>query len=340
MGPVNRPLDLEWLEDFLALAESGNFSRAAQARNIAQPAFSRHIRSLEEWAGVELIDRTQHPASVTPAGEVILSTARDVVLRLSQARTQANEVHEQSAQSLRFATTHVLSLAFFPGWLPRVERQLPMQLGPIHMISDSFRVCEELMLHRRVQFLLCYGHPAVPTRLLAPEFEHVCVGSDRLVPVSAPGSDGRALHAIDGQPQAAPVPMLAYSEESWLGQIMRVRMRQVSDPMRFKPVVTSHHTGLLKNLALAGRGLAWLPMNLVDAELADGRLVAADRDALPGADAPDEEKNEGPWRMSVEIHLFHASAVQLPIAEAFWRAACEISGQLSEAPAAATRPRT
>jgi LysR family transcriptional regulator, hypochlorite-specific transcription factor HypT len=90
MGPVNRPLDLEWLEDFVALCESGNFSRAAQSRNIAQPAFSRHIRSLEEWAGVELIDRSQHPASVTPAGEVILSTARDVVLRLSQARAQAN----------------------------------------------------------------------------------------------------------------------------------------------------------------------------------------------------------------------------------------------------------
>ena len=36
MGPGNRPLDLEWLEDFLALAETGNFSRAAEARAIAQ----------------------------------------------------------------------------------------------------------------------------------------------------------------------------------------------------------------------------------------------------------------------------------------------------------------
>ncbi|MEG0447165.1 MAG: LysR family transcriptional regulator, partial [Comamonas sp.] len=44
MGPGNRNLDLEWLEDFIALAESGNFSRAAEVRSIAQPAFSRHIR--------------------------------------------------------------------------------------------------------------------------------------------------------------------------------------------------------------------------------------------------------------------------------------------------------
>ena len=35
MGPGNRNLDLEWLEDFIALAESGNFSRAAEVRAIA-----------------------------------------------------------------------------------------------------------------------------------------------------------------------------------------------------------------------------------------------------------------------------------------------------------------
>jgi DNA-binding transcriptional LysR family regulator len=313
VGPVNRPLDLEWLEDFLALSESGNFSRAAQARNIAQPAFSRHIRSLEEWAGVELIDRTQHPVSATPAGEVILSTARDVVLRLSQARTQANEAHNQAAQSLRFAATHVLSLAFFPSWLQKIELQLAMQLGPIHMVSDSFKACEELMLHRRVQFMLCYGHPAVPTRLLAPDFECACVGMDRLVPVSAPGPSGTALHSI-GSADDPPVPMLSYSEESWLGQIMRMRMRKVYDPMRFKPVVTSHHTGLLKNLALAERGLAWLPQSLVGSELADGRLVAADQIAAPDSDKVDDE-----WRMPVEIHLFHTAAAQNPMSKALWQ---------------------
>ena len=313
MGPVNRPLDLEWLEDFLALSETGNFSRAAQVRNIAQPAFSRHIRSLEEWAGVPLVDRTQHPASVTPAGEVILSTARDVVLRLSQAHTQANEVHDQAGQSLRFAATHVLSLAFFPGWLQRIEQQLSTQLGPIHMVSDSFKACEELLLHRRVQFLLCYGHPAVPTRLLAPDFEFACVGTDRLIPVSAPGPTGGPQHPIRSA-NDMPVAMLAYSDASWLGQIMRVRMHKVYDPMRFKPVVTSHHTGLLKNLALAGRGLAWLPQSLVNAELADGRLVAAD----PVADR-DNDGDRDEWRMPVEIHLFHATAAPTPVADALWQ---------------------
>ena len=40
-------MDLDWLKDFLALAEQKNFSRAADARNVSQPAFSRRIRALE-----------------------------------------------------------------------------------------------------------------------------------------------------------------------------------------------------------------------------------------------------------------------------------------------------
>ena len=319
MGPVNRPLDLEWLEDFLALSESGNFSRAAQARNVAQPALSRHIRSLEEWVGVELIDRTQHPASLTPSGEVMLSTARDIVLRLSQAHSRAREAHEQAEQSLHFAATHVLSLAFFPGWLQRIEQQVASQLGPIHMVSDSFRVCEDLMLRRKVQFFLCYGHPDVPTRLLAPDFEFAKVGEDLLVPVSAPRPEGGAKHPIQSM-DGSPVAFLAYSEESWLGQMMRLRMPEFYDAVLFKPVVTSHHTGLLKNLALAGRGLAWLPQSMVSAELAEGRLVMADgTDATDDPLAPCGDRHAR--RLSVEIHLFRATSAQTPMAETFWQQA-------------------
>ncbi|CAN5395649.1 LysR substrate-binding domain-containing protein [soil metagenome] len=320
MGPVNRPLDLAWLEDFLALAESGNFSRAAQARAIAQPAFSRHIRALEEWAGVELIDRARHPAAPTPAGEVFVVTAREVVLRLMQARTRAHEAHEQASRSLQFAATHVLSLAFFPRWLQQVEQQV--QLGPIHMVSDSYQACEELMLQRRVQFLLCYGHRAVKTRLLPPEFEFACIGEDGLVPVSAPDASGQPQHRINGDAHAhahEPLPVLAYSEASGLGQIMRDQMPGAFDLERFKPVMTSHHAVLLKTLALEGRGLAWLPHSLVSAEMADGRLLA-----VAGA----------AWRVPLEVRLFRATAALAPAADAVW-------GQVAPSaanPASSTRP--
>lgn len=57
-------MNLSWLEDFLALAESGNFSRAAERRHMTQPAFSRRIRAFEDWLGVALFDRGSHPVTL------------------------------------------------------------------------------------------------------------------------------------------------------------------------------------------------------------------------------------------------------------------------------------
>jgi len=307
MGPGNRPLDLEWLEDFMALAETGNFSRAAEARAIAQPAFSRHIRALEEWVGTELFDRSAHPAALTPAGQRFLPLLETILANLEAARIKARAAHDQAAASLRFAATHVLSLTFFPRWLVGMEARLTV--GPIQTMSDSSLACEDLMLQRRVQFVLCHGHAAVPGRLDEGLYPMLRLSDDLLMPVSAaaPDAPGRPLHAI-GQDGA--VPVLAYSEASGLGRIMRSRMRGVfgdgsesAIAHGVSVVFTAHHAALLKTMALEGRGVAWLPHSLIADELRSGTLVPAGGET---------------WNVPVEIRLYRQRAEMAPAAEALW----------------------
>lgn len=317
MGPGNRPLDLEWLEDFLALADAGNFSRAAEARAIAQPAFSRHIRALEDWVGVELFDRSAHPAALTPAGQRFRPLLESVLADLEAARIKARAAHDQAAASLRFAATHVLSLTFFPRWLGTLEAQL--RLGPIQTISDSYHACEDEALQRRVQFVLCHGHPEVPGRLDDAQYPVLRLSGDVLMPVcvpAAPGS-GTPLHAIEPAPEAAaagsgaaPLPVLAYGEASGLGRIMRARMRGVfgdgtasAIAQGVSVVFTAHHAALLKTMALEGRGVAWLPQSLIADELRTGTL-------LPAGDTA--------WNVPVEIRLYRQRAEMAPAAEALW----------------------
>lgn len=307
MGPGNRPLDLEWLEDFLALAETGNFSRAAEARAIAQPAFSRHIRALEDWVGVELFDRSAHPAALTAAGQRFLPLLETILANLEAARIKARAAHDLAAASLRFAATHVLSLTFFPRWLVGMESRL--RLGPIQTMSDSSQACEDLMLQRRVQFVLCHGHEGVPGRLDEAQYPMCRLADDRLLPVSAPQpgrTAGQPLHALG---QSARVPVLAYSEASGLGRIMRARMRGVFAEGAEGPVAvvfTAHHAVLLKTLAQEGRGVAWLPESLIADELRTGTLVAAG-----GAD----------WNVPVQIRLYRQRAEMSPVAESLWELA-------------------
>ena len=74
-------MESRWLEDFLSLVDTRNFSRSAQARYTTQPAFSRRIKSLEEWVGAQLFNRTSQPVTLTLAGERFRLVAEDVLRR-------------------------------------------------------------------------------------------------------------------------------------------------------------------------------------------------------------------------------------------------------------------
>ena len=93
-----------WLDDFLVLAETGNFSRAAEERHLTQPAFSRRVRALEEWLGTELFDRSGQPATLTPAGEWFGTVARELRARVDRIPADARAVNAVSYTHLTLPT--------------------------------------------------------------------------------------------------------------------------------------------------------------------------------------------------------------------------------------------
>src|SRR3546814_2828548 len=100
-------MDIMWLEDFIKLADEGNFSRAAEARNLTQPAFSRRIRALEDWVGATLVDRDTHRIALTEAGQAFRVLAEEIMRRLTLGRDHVREIggtrseeHTSELQSL------------------------------------------------------------------------------------------------------------------------------------------------------------------------------------------------------------------------------------------------
>ncbi|MGW4896199.1 LysR family transcriptional regulator [Kitasatospora sp. NPDC004240] len=79
-------MDLRALRCFVAVAEEGHFGRAAARLHLAQPPLSRRIRDLEADLGCRLFDRIPTGARLTPAGEVLLAEARDLLERAERAR--------------------------------------------------------------------------------------------------------------------------------------------------------------------------------------------------------------------------------------------------------------
>ncbi len=291
-----------WLEDFLALASTGNFSRAAEERHMTQPAFSRRIRALEEWLGVVLVDRTTHPAVLTEAGEWFRSVAQETLARVAQMPDEARAVADATSATLRIASTHALSFTFLPSWLRSLESRVPM--SPVQLVSDVLQQCEALMTQGRVQFLLCHAHAQVPTQLDAAHYASAVVGKDELVPVSAPMSKGAPAFSL-ASASGTRVVVLAYSSESGIGRLVRALMGPALESIRAEVAFTAHLASVLRTMALDGRGIAWLPRTLVADDLAAGRLVAA---------------GDASWSIAVDIRLFRQPAAMHPTAERFWRA--------------------
>src|ERR1039458_2957476 len=77
-------MELRQLRYFVAVAETGNISRAAQKMFLTQPALSRQVKALEDEVGQCLLERKAHSIRLTPAGETLLREARELFQRADQ----------------------------------------------------------------------------------------------------------------------------------------------------------------------------------------------------------------------------------------------------------------
>ncbi|HEX7747348.1 MAG TPA: LysR family transcriptional regulator [Bordetella sp.] len=297
-------INFSWLDDFFALATSGNFSRAADERHMTQPAFSRRVRALEEWLGVDLFDRSTQPVRLTETGHWFRQVAQDLQAEVTRIPGEARAIAQASSTTLRFASTHTLSFTFMPRWLRALETRTTV--GPIQLDSNTQQKCEALILQSKAQFMLAYGHAQVRGPLDEAGCPNLVVGTDRLIAVSAPDKHGRPVHRLPAEGKSTAVHLLNYSAESGLGRILRVLNGQILDRLHAPNVLTAHLASVLRTMALDGRGLAWLPQMLVGDDLERGRLVMA---------APQE------WSIALEIRLYRDRASLGKAAEVFWLAA-------------------
>ena len=105
-------MELKWLHDFVSLANTGNFSRSAEERNVTQSAFSRRIQSPEHWLDTELIDRKTHPVSLTDSGIRFLKPAKNMIRQAERMRDDFRDVSDDEHSVLTFASSTNLAIGF------------------------------------------------------------------------------------------------------------------------------------------------------------------------------------------------------------------------------------
>lgn len=253
-------MELKWLEDLVAVVEKGHFARAADARNITQSAFSRRIKSLEIWAGTELLDRTQHPVSLTPAGRDFLPYARDIIRLSYSAKNVTSGIGARVENSITIACLHTLALKF----IPTLICDLRTSLGGLEasVVAETRTVEEYLegLANGTSDLFVCYRHDAFPFNIDSASFPRVDIGQDRVLPYATVD----VLEGADfNSEKGPPIPYLEYMGTSFLSRVVATILRQVPFRGRLHSVYRATLAESLCNAAISGLGLTWLPESIV-----------------------------------------------------------------------------
>lgn len=279
-------MELRWLEDFMALARTRHFSRAAEQQNVTQPTFSRRIKLLEEEMGTVLINRQTLPLSLTPAGEEFLDLCHDVTRRVVESRRRLAHLADQHAGRIRLAAPQNLLSHFLPSWLG--QWSVPPPITPDlratgWLVDDFFRA----LARDECDLVLCYW-PSSRCDIEPDTRDYLScrLGDEWFIPLSLPEADGQPRFSLEG---ASSLPLIAYHPRGLTDAAIRCHLARLDDTPDFRILNESIQSSNIRELVALGYGLGWLPESSAADALEQGTLVPAGGER---------------WQVPMEIRLF------------------------------------
>jgi len=133
-------IELRLWRQFVAVAETLHFGRAAVRLHMTQPPLTQAIAQLERLLEVRLFDRTKRSVQLTEAGEALLPQARELLARAQALPAQARAAAEGEAGRLRLAFVSTVGYTLLPQWVrafraahPRVQLDLLEATGDVQL---------------------------------------------------------------------------------------------------------------------------------------------------------------------------------------------------------------
>lgn len=119
------PVTLRQIHAFLAVAELGSFTKAAERLHMAQPALSQLVRDLEQALGIRLFDRTTRRVELTEGGREFEGASAKIVHDLDLAVQNANDLAERRRGRITVAAPPLLAAAILPEAIAEMRERFP-----------------------------------------------------------------------------------------------------------------------------------------------------------------------------------------------------------------------
>ncbi|SDG27308.1 LysR family transcriptional regulator [Pelagibacterium luteolum] len=252
---------LRQIRYFVAVANTGSFTAAAEALHVSQPAVGLQVKFLEDRLGLPLFDRHSRGVDITPAGRAYLKHAEVMLRELEEAELAMASFRGNQPISLRLGITptigrtilaHMMHRAAQPDIAMRVDCEEGVSDKLIHMVSVGDLDCA-----------FCYD-PA-PEQMLAitPLYtEDLCL----VGPSSVIGTDKSAIEfsALRG------LPLVLSPRPNYLREMIEARARETA--VTIAPVVELELIGLKREFLIHYDYCTIAPYGLFLSDIQNGQI--------------------------------------------------------------------
>lgn len=270
---------------FEAVGRRLSFAGAAAELDLSASALSRRVAQLEERLGTRLLHRTTRNVTLTEAGELYLERCRSLIDQAQEMDAQAATERATPSGALRISLPNLYGQKRVAPLLPAFMERYP-QVRLAVMLSDAYvdMVAERIDVAIRIGALTDADYIA---RRLAENPRYVCASPDYLARAGTPA-----------HPRDLAGHECLHFNPLTVGRSWHLARGGRSVEVAIRPVLSADNAEVLREAALAGRGLALLADFVVGEDLAAGRLVPVLTDWTAAASS---------------VHVVYPAARHLPL---------------------------
>jgi DNA-binding transcriptional LysR family regulator len=272
IGYYNITMNLKQLEVFIAVAESGSFSKGAERTFLTQSTVSQHISALEEDFGLKLLDRTGKGALPTEAGKLLLLHARRVVTETRATEQALARFAGLEEAQLRIGGSTIPGDYMVPAILPLLQQRFPgLKLTLLH--GDSRDILDKL------------AQDDIEAGIVGSSFEvdgidFIPTGKDQLAVIVGRGHRWSARTSVT-LAELLEEPFIVREPGSGTGKTVSSAFSGAGiTPEQLQIVACLGSSEAVKNAVIAGVGIAFLSMLAINKELESGELAALGVDGI------------------------------------------------------------
>ena len=259
----------ESIRAFARVVEHGGFAAAARAMNMSRSAVNKHVIALEDRLGVQLLTRTTRKVTPTETGYAFYERCLAILGDLESAELAAGQLQQEARGTLKvnapmtFGTMHLSRLiADFMGRYPELRIELTLS----DHLTDPLTEGADLTVRVTA--------PPGPANLVSHR-----IVEGRLALCAAPSYI--AEHGPPRHPRELSDRVCLHYGNLGTGNVWHLKGPDGEHAIRVRGTLCSNNGTVLRDAALAGRGIAMLPTFIIGADLQSGRLTSLLADYAP-----------------------------------------------------------